>query len=383
MSKVQVITKVTDACNLRCKYCYNSGSDYRGTRLRLDRFEKLLQLLVQKYDTVNIVWHGGEPLSVGLDYFRQAMDIEQRIRYQTGIVIENCVQTNGTLIDAEWIRFFKEHEFHVGVSFDGIDNDRFRQQGSKTLQAMKAMKAAGLKFGCNAVVADNDYDLKANYRFFAELGADFDYSMVISEGGATSLPSLAAVSYADKLNELFDEWLYDTDGVAIRTFSQYISMAVGGCFRICTTCSCHTKYLGIDADGMIFNCGRDGIGKYPFGHVEQTDDIEALFRSEGARALIAGSVARREKCRAECEYFRLCAGGCADIAIAENGLENRPTNYCHVFRTVYSHVEQVMRGLLEQQTPLDTLNPTVRKVLARKFAGPDSKNEVDLPYQGN
>lgn len=385
MSKVQVIVKVTDACNLRCKYCYNTGSEYQHNRLSLERVEKLLFLLVKKYNIINLIWHGGEPLTLGLDYFRQAMDIEQRVRIQTGVVIENCIQTNGTLIDREWIRFFREHQFHVGVSYDGIDNDRFRQQGKKVIQAMKAMKAAGLNFGCNAVVADDNYDMKANYRFFAELGKGVDMSMVISEGGAKDMPSPLAVNYARRMIELFDEWIYDVDGVPVRTFSQYISMAVGGRFRICTTCSCHTKYLSIDPDGTIYNCGRDNVGKFPFGHVDAVEDPEQLFRSEGAQALILGSIRRRERCKADCAYFHLCAGGCADVAMTENGLEYPPTSYCYIFRTLYSHISAKMKELCDQQTPLSELNPTVRKILARKLSKIDGPMELELDqtYQAN
>jgi uncharacterized protein len=378
MKKIEVILKVTDACNLRCKYCYNSEKAYVKNCLSLEHFEKLLNVLLTGYNMIHIIWHGGEPLCAGIDYFRKAMDVERRIQIQNGVTIENSIQTNGTLIDREWVRFFKEHGFRVGISFDGIDNEAYRGQTEKTRNAMRLLREAGLRFGCNAVVSHNDYDLKANYQFFKEQGISFDFSPLLSEGGGKSMPSTQVVAYAEKLCRLFDEWIYDTDGVSVRTFSLYLNLASGGRFRVCTCASCHLKYLSIAPDGTVYNCGRDSVGQYPFGKIDEFETTAQIFASEGARALIGGSVRRREKCKASCEYFSVCAGGCADIAIMENGLENMPTDFCYTFKTVYKHVSETFARITAEKTPLSQLNPTVKAVLARNMARMTGSTENGL-----
>ncbi len=378
MKKIEVILKVTDACNLRCKYCYNSEKSYEKNCLPLEKFEKLLNVLLTGYNMIHIIWHGGEPLCAGLDYFRAAMDMERRVHIQSGVVIENSVQTNGTLINKEWIRFFKEHDFRIGISFDGVENEKYRGQTEKTLQAMRLLKDAGVNFGCNAVVADQAYDLKSNYRFFKQLGVSFDFSRLLSEGGGKNMPSLESVGYAKAMCDLFDEWIYDVDGVSVRTFSLYWNLASGGRFRICSCASCHMKYLSVSPDGMVYNCGRDSMGQYPFGPIESFADTKQIFLSEGARELITGSVIRREKCKAECPYFPVCAGGCADIAILENGLENMPTDYCYTFRTVYQHIADTYRRLMEEKVPLSSLNPAVKSVMAKNLARMTGSTENGL-----
>lgn len=378
MNKIEIILKVTDACNLRCKYCYNSDKAYERNFLSLAHFEKLLNVLLTGYNMIHIIWHGGEPLCVGLDYFKQAMDVEEKIRIQSGVTIENSIQTNGTLINKEWVRLFMKYDFRVGISFDGIENEKYRGQTDKVLHGMELLKEAGLRFGCNAVVSGDDYDLKANYRFFKERGISFDFSALLSEGGGKEMPSTQCVQYAQKLCDLFDEWIYDTEGVSLRTFSMYINLASGGKFRVCTCASCHLKYLSISPDGTVYNCGRDSISKYPFGNIDSFETTKEIFSSEGAKALIGGSVLRREKCRANCEYFSACAGGCADIAIMENGLENQPTNYCYTFKTVYKHVSERFAEILRQKTPLTQLNPSVKGVLARNLAKMTATTENGL-----
>ena len=368
MKKIEVILKVTEKCNLRCKYCYNSEIEYSGEVLSLSRFEKLLRVLLTGYNLIHIIWHGGEPLSAGIDYFRGAMDVERRVQIETGVVIENSVQTNATLINGEWIRFFKEHGFRVGISFDGVDNEKYRQGTDKVMKAMKALSSEGMSFGCNAVVADNGYDLKANYRFFKEHKVSFDFSRMIAEGGAKSLSAVDSEAFARNMCELFDEWIYDKDGVSVRTFALYLNFALGGKFRICSCASCHMKYLCVTPDGTVYNCARESMRRYPFGNIDSFDNVSDIFNCEGATALISGSVARRNKCKESCEYFSLCQGGCADVAMTEGALDEPPADSCYVFKTVYSHVKSVCDSILANNTPLSELNPDFKRVMAQSLS---------------
>jgi uncharacterized protein len=67
---------------------------------------------------VTIAWQGGEPTLIGLDFFRRPVELARR-HLRAGQRAVYTIQTNGTLLDAEWASFFKEHEFLVGISIDG------------------------------------------------------------------------------------------------------------------------------------------------------------------------------------------------------------------------------------------------------------------------
>ena len=111
-------------CNLRCKYCYylekrklyqqnpnNIISDHM-----LEKFIKEY-IEVQSTPQVLFTWHGGETLMRPIAFYKRALEL-QRI-YGRGRQIDNCIQTNGTLITDKWCEFFKENNFLVGVSIDG------------------------------------------------------------------------------------------------------------------------------------------------------------------------------------------------------------------------------------------------------------------------
>lgn len=93
-------------CNLDCKYCYylDKAEIYGGKEPRMT--EAMLEKVVQEYISANGVpevtfnWHGGEPLVLGLDFYRKALEFEKK--YADGKVIHNTIQTNGTLLNREW-----------------------------------------------------------------------------------------------------------------------------------------------------------------------------------------------------------------------------------------------------------------------------------------
>ena len=55
---------------------------------------------------------------MGLDFFRRVVGYQKEAA-RPGMRIENAIQTNGTLLNDDWCRFFAENHFLVGISLDG------------------------------------------------------------------------------------------------------------------------------------------------------------------------------------------------------------------------------------------------------------------------
>lgn len=72
------------ACNLDCHYCYylDKAVQYGGRQAVMS--DELLELYVKQYicanevDTVQFCWHGGEPLLLGVDFYRRAMEFQRK-----------------------------------------------------------------------------------------------------------------------------------------------------------------------------------------------------------------------------------------------------------------------------------------------------------------
>ena len=108
-----------------------SGVQIGGSgRMSDDVLERFIRqyIYASQGPNVNFVWHGGEPTIAGLDFYRKAVEIQKRCLPQ-GWACWNNLQTNGTLLDAEWCAFMAEEGFDAGVSIDGtrLIHDRYRK----------------------------------------------------------------------------------------------------------------------------------------------------------------------------------------------------------------------------------------------------------------
>ena len=137
LQSLEVVLKITERCNLNCDYCYffNAGDDsYKGHSAFIsnDTVALLVQRLRQfsreyELQRIAIHLHGGEPLLMPKAQFDGICE-EIRSNLAPVVDLSMTIQTNGMLVDPEWIEIFNRHGLQVGVSLDGAQahNDAHR-----------------------------------------------------------------------------------------------------------------------------------------------------------------------------------------------------------------------------------------------------------------
>ena len=72
-------------------------------------------------ERITLVWHGGEPLLLGIDYFNKAYEFQEKHVGENKHRIDHAIQSNMTLYNSEFGEIFKEMNItSVGTSFDPI-----------------------------------------------------------------------------------------------------------------------------------------------------------------------------------------------------------------------------------------------------------------------
>lgn len=163
-----IVLQPTQFCNIDCKYCYLPHRSVRGN-MSLGDLEAILKNIFSSCFALDkeivFLWHAGEPLVSGLDFYKHIINRIEDLRPKD-ITVRHQIQTNAILINQSWCDFFKDKGWHIGVSIDGPDhvNDRFRvtRQGAgtlqKALQGVQLLRENDLQFGVISVLTRHALD---------------------------------------------------------------------------------------------------------------------------------------------------------------------------------------------------------------------------------
>ncbi|MBR2835159.1 MAG: anaerobic sulfatase maturase [Coriobacteriales bacterium] len=339
------------SCNLCCSYCY-----YRDiathTRMSDEVLESYIQQTIAMHGSkaaVEFVWHGGEPLLAGIDFYRRAAALQRK--YANGRVIVNNIQTNGTLINAAWAEFFAQESFIVGVSCDGPKNvhDAYRHNAAgsgswqRVIAGINTCTEAGVRVdGLCAVHAANVGHPQEVYTFLRSLFPLIQFLPVCDLIMKDSHPSLSpesvkADSFGKFLCTIYDMWTADDPATrpVISTFEAIMRMSRGEPAGICEfepTCG-HAG--SVEADGSVYACDRFADKPHILGNLLKTN-LETLM--EQNRPFGTSKLTNLAPECLDCAYLRLCFGGCPKkrIALAASG---SPINaLCAAYRQLFSHI---------------------------------------------
>ena len=180
-SKLSLILKLTENCNYSCDFCRYANSKDEKLVFTLENLKKTIFMCTQwnlKNNNKNIsfTFHGGEPLLWGKKNFKEIIEYEKELSERFNVNFKNGLQTNGYLIDEEWINIFKEGKFDVGVSIDGQKelNGHVGPLGKdlslkQVLSNIKLLESHNIPYGVLAVITPNHLKkVKEFYDFFVQ-----------------------------------------------------------------------------------------------------------------------------------------------------------------------------------------------------------------------
>ena len=344
----QVMTKPNGPrCNLDCTYCYYLEKErlYPSTK-KFQMADDVLETFIRDYiaaqhargvPEIMFMWQGGEPTILGIDYFRRIVELQAKYRPE-GALITNALQTNGTLLTAEWAQFLHEHDFLVGLSIDGPRelHDRYRVDRQekptfdKVMAAMALLKEHAVRFNTLTVVhRRNSRHPREVYRFLRDAGAEFMQFIPIVErspdgevlAGAPPMDedgveyrvtpwSVLPKVYGSFLCGIFDDWIKaDVGRVFVQYFDVQLGLWLGQPAGLCWFAETCGQGMAMEHNGDLYACDHYVYAEYLLGNIME-QSLESLAESPFQQAF---GDAKRDSlprlCR-ECEFRFACNGGC-------------------------------------------------------------------------
>lgn len=315
-------------------------------------------------------------MTLPLDFYEKVIELQQEYFGKDTHRVGNTIQTNGTFMDRKFANFCRDNRINIGISFEGPYDDVMRQDGDKVDKNISYLSKKDHVFSVNSTICSETVGRQSEiYRYFRDRGVDVSMSPVVPCGCAADDTSLIpdADEYIAESIKVFDEWLTDVDSdVPLIPHYLYVLNALGDPVDSdCAHNSCLMKWLCIYPNGDLYPCAKGCPEDFRMCNIADVSSISEVFMTKGFRCLLEGTIVRREKCRAECNLFDHCNGGCSMDACFECGLENNGGDSCRIFKSVFGHVQDVMDDILETRPDLSKYNKFVRDAVVGKLVKPE------------
>ncbi|CNI66782.1 cyclophane-forming radical SAM/SPASM peptide maturase XyeB [Yersinia bercovieri] len=360
---LEIILKISERCNINCDYCYvfnkgNSIADNSPARISNKNIEQLVYFLQRaclEYDiaTLQIDFHGGEPLLMKKENFASMCDQLTTADYGRSN-ISLALQTNGTLIDDEWISLFEQYLVYVSISIDGPKhiNDRHRldTKGRSTYEGtvrglrmlQNAYKQGRLQAEPGILCVANPQANGAEiYRHFVDDLGVYGFNILIPDDAYNDTYA-DPVSMGRFLNEALDEWMKDDNPkIFVRLFQTHIATLLGAkkvgvlghTPEVTGTYACTVGSDGLIRVDDTLRSTSDRIFN-AIGHVSEIN-LSDVINSPQFQEYVSIGKSLPTECTG-CIWENVCAGGRIMNRFSPEERFNRKSVYCYSMRSFLS-----------------------------------------------
>jgi uncharacterized protein len=337
---------------------------------------------------ITFSWQGGEPTIAGLAFFHRALELQRKYR-RPRMIIENTLQTNGTLLDDQWCQFLHDNRFLVGLSVDGPSSlhDIYRKDkagrptSEKVVQAARLLHKHHVEFNTLTVVnRENSRRPLQVYRFLRNIiGARYmQFIPCVEPKGFESVPpqcrnvqalpfiddpaarpgtpnsivtewSVGPEDYGSFMNSIFDEWVQkDVGRVFVINFEVALGSWLGLPSSACAFAETCGNALAVEHDGSVYSCDHYVYPEHRLGQIQEKElgdmvssGTQTGFGKEKADGLPA-------HCR-ECEVLFACHGECPKNRFLRAPDGEAGLNYlCKGLRRFFDHIDPWMELMADE-----------------------------------
>ena len=334
----QFVIKTTKHCNLRCTYCYEYKELANKQRMQLESLRGLFvnvrdHALANGFESLDFVWHGGEPFMLPLDYYESLQAIQREV-FSGSLQVSNVVQSNLTVLTDRHVDFLKSSGFFrgIGVSFDVYGDQRVDTAGKlrtdTILKNAQRLIEARVRFGAITVLARNTLPHARNiYKFWDSMGIQFRFLPFYMSAFDSQVTQHALTNdeIVASLTDIFHDWMASERATPVDPIAEYVGYAAN---RFSGVPRQHYHKLQqevvflVNIDGGVWGVGDAYDPRRRYGNLFEESFADVLF-SQVRQAVVAEADKRTARYCAQCPHFGHCPGAFVADATPEQvaGLE--------------------------------------------------------------
>jgi len=318
--------------------------------------------------SVLVIFHGGEPLLAGVEFFEMAL---HKLREElSGLCsVRFGLQTNATLLSEEYVSLFRKYEVRVGISIDGDQeaNDRFRRDHRgrssfdatvRGLELITREENKPIRGGLLSVI-DPDANPIATLDWLLKWSPP-QIDFLLPHFNHVRRPTRAfdprtGYGYGIWLCELFDYWWgHDLHTTKIRFFEDIMHLLLGGKYSVEALGLSPVELLVIQSDGSYE--AVDSIKSTVEGAVSTGLSVleHAVDRAMDVH-LVASRMDRASNLASECECCELvhvCGGGYIPHRWHQERRFLAPSVYCQDLQVIIRRIAEALVAADSELAPL-------------------------------
>lgn len=321
-----VIFRTTDICNLNCTYCYDKKNRKEKKNIneefehQIDKIKEYLdKIYYLKNKSCTFIFHGGEPLILKPEVYEKLIEKIDRKN------IRLSMQTNGTLINNEYIKLFKKYNISIGISLDGCNEEqnycRIYRNGknsfNKVMSNIELLKKNNIHFGIIMTITKRHIGKeKMIYDFIASNNLNVNIRPAFPTMEADNDNIMTEDEYFEFFKNMFNIWYNDkSKRVKLKQIREIYDefakvLEEKYCSGLCSEGeNCFGKFISLNINGDIYSCNRTYNNEIFFlGNLNKQTIDEILNNANKLNEKRKKKI--QESGCSKCEIYKYCYGGC-------------------------------------------------------------------------
>jgi radical SAM protein with 4Fe4S-binding SPASM domain len=342
-----VILKASERCNSNCVYCDVVFKQHTGADMPLEVLEQMFFrandfLLARSEERLEILWHGGEPLILGPDYYREAIRLQNCLCPETKGRIRHSIQSNLTLFSEPFVEIFRELGITgVGTSYDPephvrgpgkqIDSDTYNRM---FMTGLRLIEKNGFSWGMIYVVTKKSLRQPLEvFSFLTNLTLEgrINFNPVLIYDEQRRDIAITPEEYVEFLGAIFPTWWQHRNRYPeVTPFKMLVDCIVHGNLNLgcADSGACSHGYINVAPDGGASHCGRSADwGLLDYGNISDRTFAEILQDQQREQLAARNEILPQGECQG-CRFWDLCHGGCPLDAHSRHRSFSHKSEWC-------------------------------------------------------